>query len=82
MSNLKGGRWLVSLHNVWVWELGNLNAFMQILWERFKDPMAAWHTESHIHTLKQGKQPVLEYIQDFCSLSSHLPDWPKHMLVS
>lgn len=41
--------WLVSLHYKDAPELVNLNAFMQALQERFKDP------EAHIHSLKQGK---------------------------
>lgn len=33
--------WLVSLHDDDAPELVNLNAFMQALWEQFKDPMGA-----------------------------------------
>ncbi|ETE63119.1 hypothetical protein L345_11120, partial [Ophiophagus hannah] len=46
------------------------------------DPMVAQHAESHICTLKQGKWPMAEYIQDFRSLTSQPPDFPKCMLVS
>ncbi|KAG8135032.1 hypothetical protein E2320_008087 [Naja naja] len=38
--------------------------------------MAARHAESHICTLKQGKWPMAEYIQDFRSLTSPLPISP------
>lgn len=44
--------------------------------------MAAWYAESRIRTLKKGKWPIAEYIQDFHSLASHLPDCPECMLVS
>lgn len=30
-----------------------------------------------ICSLHQGKWPVAEYIQDFCSLVDHLRDWPE-----
>lgn len=68
-ANLEGdaARWLVSLHEGKAPELGDLNAFMQILCGWFKYPMAVHCAETHIHTLKQGKWPVVEYIQDFCS---------------
>lgn len=55
---------------------------MQIPEGQFEDSMMAHRTEACICILKQGKQPVTEYIQDFLSLASHLRDWPKHMLVS
>lgn len=75
-SNLEDdiAEWLVSLHDARAWDLGDLDAFMQILRRRFEDPMVAQCTESCIHTLKQGKWLVAEYIQDFHSLASHLPD--------
>ncbi|KAK9395687.1 sugar phosphate exchanger 3 [Crotalus adamanteus] len=54
---------------------------MQALQDRFEDPTAAQHAKARICSLRQGKRPVAEYIQDFCSLVAHLRDWPEHMLV-
>lgn len=43
--------------------------------------MAARCIEARIHSLKQGKQPLMEYIQDFCHLARLLRNWPECMLV-
>ncbi|KAK9407787.1 hypothetical protein NXF25_006561 [Crotalus adamanteus] len=82
-SNPKGiSGWLVSLHDAGVRRVDDLDAFMQNLQGQFEDSIAARHAESCICTLKQGKWLVADYIQEFCSLASHLSNWPKCMLVS
>lgn len=62
-------------------KLQNLDAFMQILGDRFEDHTAAWHAEICICSMRQGKQMVAEYIQNFHSLEAHLRDWLKCMLA-
>lgn len=62
------------LHDEDVPELIDLDAFMQSLQEHFEDLLAACCAEAHIRALKQGKQSVMEYIQDFRRLASHLWD--------
>lgn len=74
--------WLVSLHDEDAPELIDLNTFMQALQKHFKYPLAARHAETRVFALKQGKQLVTEYIQDFHQLISHLGDWPEHLLVT
>lgn len=65
VSNLEGGatRRLVSMHDSRAPELGDLDTFMQILRTRFEKVVRC--AESCICTFKQGKQLVIEYIQDF-----------------
>ncbi|KAK9395669.1 hypothetical protein NXF25_019030 [Crotalus adamanteus] len=34
-----------------------------------------------VRTIKQGKRPVAEYIQEFCNLVARVRGWLEHMLV-
>ncbi|KAK9401987.1 hypothetical protein NXF25_010343 [Crotalus adamanteus] len=81
-SNLKrnAAGWLVSLHDKGALDMQDLDAFMQALQDSSKDPTAAWHAETCMRTLWQGKWLVAEYIQDFRSLVAHLRDRPECML--
>lgn len=65
-TNLKeaASEWLMSLHDEDASEL--IDAFMQPLQECFKDPLIALCAKTRIRDLKQGKEPVTEYLQDFC----------------
>lgn len=71
---------LLSLHDENAPELENLDPYMQGLRERLKSPQQPG-TEACIDALKQGKRLVMEYIQDFHYLVSHLGDWPDCLMV-
>lgn len=50
----------VSPHEEGALKLQNLDAFMQILGDIFEDPTAAWHAETCICSMRQGKQMMAQ----------------------
>lgn len=72
---------MVSLRDEGAPELTNVDTLMQKLWYRFEDPTETCWAEAKICSIRQGKQPVTENIQEFRSLVAHLRDWPEPLLV-
>lgn len=55
-----------------------MDAFIK---NQFEDPTRARKADVRILMIKQGKQPIAEYIRELCILVACVKGWPEHMLV-
>ncbi|KAG8124614.1 hypothetical protein E2320_019845 [Naja naja] len=81
--NLEGDamEWLVSFSNEEAPELMNMDTFVEGMWGRFEDPTETCRAEARIHSIQQGKQLIVEYIEEFLSLIIYLRGWLESVLV-
>lgn len=60
MANLEGDttEWMVALHDKGTLELGNVDAFLEELWARFRDPTQTHQVEYDICFIRQRNQSL------------------------
>lgn len=77
VTNIEGkeAEWVMGLHDEGTLELGNPGAFLGELRAHFGDNMQAQQIEFEIQAIRQGSQPVTEYIQEFWRLVGKLRHW-------
>lgn len=71
----------MGLHDEGTFELGDPGAFLGELRAHFGDNMQAQQVEFEIQAIRQGSQPVMEYIQEFSRLVGKLRHWLEQLLV-